>query len=106
MTGVISPVGQPSSGGVSGPQGAYAGYLGKEQDVKNAGAAAASGVGTNSTMLTQQDAGANVLTAQTLMSQSDADAAAQAAAQVQGKQAAGTNLSNIGKGIGGILGGL
>ncbi len=106
MTGITSPTGAPSSGGVSGPQQAAATYAGQEQLVNNAGKSAQSGIGGASTMLTMQDAGARDLTAQTAMGMSDADAAAVAANQVNAKAGAQTNLSNVFGGIGKLFGGL
>jgi hypothetical protein len=106
MTGVVTPTGQPSGGGLSGPQQEAAQYAGREQLVSNAGKSAQSGIGGASTMLTLQDAGARDLAAQTAMGMSDADAAAVAANQVNAKAGAQSNLSNVFGGIGKLFGGL
>lgn len=98
--------GQPSSGFVTPQQGAYATYTGQEQKVKNAGAAAQSGIGGESTMKAVQDAGADAQTAALDISQSDQNAAAIARQQIAGQAAAATNLSNIISGAGGLLGGI
>jgi hypothetical protein len=106
MSGITTPVGQPSAGGLSGPQQTAATYAGQEQLVSNAGKSAQSGIGGSSTMLTLQDAGARDLAAQAAMGMSDQDAAAVAANQVNTKAGAQSNLTNIFGGIGKLFGAL
>lgn len=98
--------GQPSSGFITPQQGAQATYAGQEQKIKNAGAAAQSGIGGASTMRAVQDAGADATTAAMEASASDQNAAAIARQQIAGQAAAATNLSNIISGAGGLLGGI
>lgn len=104
MTG--SAAGQPMPGFVTPQQGAEATYAGQEQKVKNAGAAAQSGIGGASTMRAVQDAGADATTAAMEATSSDQNAAAIARQQIAGKTASETNLSNLISGGGGLLGGL
>jgi hypothetical protein len=95
--------GGPSAGGVTGPQGTFAAYTGAENEIKNASDFSGMPISTG---VTQADAGSRALAAQSLATQSDANAAAQAAFQNAQKGATSQNLSNLGGGLGSLLGGL
>lgn len=84
------------AGGISGPQQAYATYLGNQQKLKAASDFATSGTGI-STNETQAANAGNALTAQTAISQSDADAAAMS-------QFINNQVGQFFGGLGGLLG--
>lgn len=101
----FSATGQPTSGGITGPQTAFAKYTGAENEIANAQAFSKPGMGM-STGLTQADAGAGFGTAIQEAGMSDADAAAEAQLQNAQQAAAKSNVSGITKAAGGLLGGL
>lgn len=101
----FSATGQPSSGGVSGPQQSYADYTNAQNKIANAQNFAGKGMGP-STNETLADAGANFGEALQLSQMSDANAAATAQLQNASQRAAKQTLSGAGDAAGRFFGNL
>ena len=101
----FSATGQPSSGGITGPQQSFGDWTRHQGYIKNAQQFGGAGMGP-STGETYMDAGANIGAAIQEASASDAAAAAEAQLQNAQQRAAKQNVSGITGAAGSLFGGL